>query len=75
MPCMGPDVEGARMNGRGVGEKLLAELVAAHNLWDIKPIEGSWLPTKRQCEQWAKAKEDFVVAVGELFAWDSMNSF
>ena len=76
MPCMGPDCNAAREQGKQVAEALLAKLIADHHLWDIsdKDIEATWL-IKRNVDRWVGTKETIVEAIADLFVQDACNSF
>ena len=78
MPCMGPDLQYARQCGRKAGEKLLAELIKKHNMWDITAEKWAHpqickLPGAES--RWEKAKKEFVRAVEKLFVEDACNGF
>ena len=84
MPCMGPDCDAARRNGREVAEKMLADMIEQHDLFDVTHEQyrklasgtifcGINLPGCR--ERWTAAKHAFVRAVEELFVEDACNNF
>lgn len=77
MPCMGPDLEFARKNGRKVGEDLLARLIKNHNMWDITAADKDerFLRLPGANKRWDKAKSEFIRAVEELFVEDECNGF
>ena len=76
MPCMGPDLDLARKQGREIGEKLLAQLIDEHHLWDITdPKYDKCLHLPNADKRWTKAKKAFVKAVEELWVEDECNGF
>lgn len=76
MPVMGPDLHAAREDGREVGRKILAEMIAKGELFDITDARyNGMFASGKSRERWAAAKEAFIEATGELFAQDAINSF
>lgn len=76
MPCMGPDLNLARKQGREVGEKLLAQLIKDNHLLEISdPKYDVIIRIPGSVKRWDKAKEDFLKAVEELFVEDACNGF
>lgn len=75
---MGPDLTFARKQGRVVGEKLLAQLIKEHKLWDVTApqYEGTGLPVlPGSKKRWVGASKKFIRAVEELFVEDACNGF
>ncbi len=75
MPCMGPDLNYARLHGNEVGKALLEELIDHNSMWDVSEDKTkSWcLPGAEK--RWKKAKAKFIKAVEDLFVEDAANSF
>ena len=48
MPCMGPDCNAARCRGREVAEKMLADMIDQHNLFDVSDPRAKALGLKAQ---------------------------
>lgn len=78
MPCMGPDLNYARKHGHIVGEKLFADLIKKHSLWDITADEckqQDFVRLPNAEKRWNKAKVGFIKAVEKLFVEDAANGF
>lgn len=76
MPCMGPDLNLARKQGREVGEKLLAQLIKDHHLLEISdPKYDGIFRLPGSVKRWDEAKESFLKSVEELFVEDACNGF
>jgi len=73
MACMGPDLDRAKEEGKRIGETLLAELIAKHDLFDVTDDKFKGMFVSR--DRWAAAKAAFIEAVGVLFSEDASNSF
>lgn len=74
MPCMGPNLDYAREQGRKVGQEILTKLLDDHKMWGPIHWPNAKLPTKNDIS-WERLKENFVKAVEELFVEDACNSF
>lgn len=76
MPCMGPNLNAIAKDARGLGETMLAELIAEHHLFDIADarLPRHWCPLGAK-DRWLGAKEAFLKSVETLFIEDACNSF